>query len=294
MPVTMMVSSARFADRGGMHISIPRKLAVAGAAATLCLGAAACGDDDENAAEPATTADQANPATTVAPATTAGSATTTSTTDVATFCEAEITAESATSSEDAEAIGPAFAALSAAAPADVKGTVDTVIDEAQKFMASGDDPSPEFNAAYAELIQFVKGNCGFTDLSVAASNYVFEGLPRNVAAGPAVFTFENTADEFHEMILFRINDDVTENIGELLALPEKEAMAKVTPAGAVFAPPGETSYTAVDLAPGRYAAACFLPKGATPEAMEEMESSGSEPEGKPHFMLGMAQEFEVA
>jgi hypothetical protein len=28
--------------------------------------------------------------------------------------------------------------------------------------------------------------------------------------------------------------------------------------------------------------------------MEEMESSGSEPTGKPHFMLGMAQEFEVA
>jgi hypothetical protein len=39
---------------------------------------------------------------------------------------------------------------------------------------------------------------------------------------------------------------------------------------------------------------CFMPKGATPEAMAEMESGGSEPTGKPHFMLGMAQEFEVA
>ena len=283
----------------GMHISLPHRLVVAGAAATLCLGAAACGDDD-NTAEPATTAaDQAPattvsaPATTAAPETTEAPGTTEAPVDVTAFCEAEIAAETATSSEDAEAIGPAFDALSAAAPADVKGTVDTVIAEAQKFLAAGDDPTPAFNAAYAEMIGFVKDNCGFTDLSVKGRNYQFNGLPRQVAAGPAVITFENTANEFHEMIVFRINDGVTENLGELLALPEKQANQKVTMAGAVFTAPGDTGYTAVDLAPGRYAAVCFMPKGATPEAMAKMESSGSEPTGKPHFMLGMAQEFEV-
>jgi hypothetical protein len=284
-----------------MHISISRKLVVAGAAATLSLGAAACGDDDGNTAEPATAADQttmadtAAPATKAAPATTAAApATTAAPADIATFCEAELAVEAAVTAEDPEAIGPAFGELSAAAPADVKESVDTAIAEAKRFLAAGGDPSPEFTAAYGELMEFVKGNCGFTDLSVQASNYNFDGLPRNVAAGPAVITFENTADEFHEMIVFRINDGVTENLGQLLALPEEKVESKVTMAGAVFVAPGETSYTAVDLKPGRYAAACFLTKGSTPEAMEEMESTGHEPEGKPHFMLGMAQEFEVA
>jgi hypothetical protein len=214
--------------------------------------------------------------------------------DLTAFCEAEIAVEAAVAAEDGDAIGAAFESLSTAAPSEIKSTVDDTIAEAQKFMASGDDPSPEFMATYAELIEFVKGNCGFTDLSVKASNYQFNGLPREVAAGPAVVTFENTANEFHEIVMFRINDGVTENLGELLALPEDEATTKVTQAGSAFAAPGETGYTALDLAPGRYAAVCFLPKGATPEAMAEMESSGSEPTGKPHFMLGMAQEFEVA
>jgi hypothetical protein len=303
----MVASPPAAVDGVGMHISIPHRLVVAGAAAALCLGVAACGDDDDNTAEPAatTTANQAPP-TTAAPDTTAPPVTTaaapettmapptTGASDPAAFCDAEIALESAVATEDPDAIGPAFETLSASAPADVKDSVDTAIAEAQKFMASGDDPSPEFNAAYAEVIGFVKANCGFTDLSVKASNYQFNGLPREVAAGPAVITFENTANEFHEMVLFRFNDDVTENLGELLALPEKEAMRKVTSAGAVFVAPGETGYTALDLAPGRYGAVCFMPKGATPEAMAEMESSGKEPTGKPHFMLGMAQEFEVA
>jgi hypothetical protein len=290
----MVASPAAGVDGVGMHISLSHRLVVAGAAATLCLGTAACGDDDT--AEPAatTTAADQTPATTAAPETTTAPETSAPAADFTAFCDAEIALESAVATEDPDAIGPAFETLSASAPADVKDSVDTAIAEAQKFMASGDDPSPEFNDAYAEVIGFVKANCGFTDLSVKASNYQFNGLPREVAAGPAVITFENTANEFHEMVLFRFNDDVTENLGELLALPEKEAMRKVTSAGAVFVAPGETGYTAVDLAPGRYGAACFMPKGATPEAMAEMESGGSEPTGKPHFMLGMAQEFEVA
>jgi hypothetical protein len=297
-----------------MHISMPRKLALVAATATLCLAAAACGDDDDEAAEPATTAEQATtppPATTAGPATTAppvttGAPATTSppetteapvTTatagDLAGFCDAELAVEAAAASEDEAAIGSAIEQLIAAAPPEVAGTVETVVAE---FQASGGE-SEAFAEAYGELIGFVKGNCGFTDLTVEATNYQYSGLPRNVAAGPAVVTLQNKADEFHEMVVFRINDDVTETLIQLLSLPEEEAMSKVTMAGVAFAAPGETAYTAVTLEPGRYAAVCFLPKGATPELMAQMEgpdSSLPEGAGPPHFTHGMAQEFEVA
>jgi hypothetical protein len=53
----------------------------------------------------------------------------------------------------------------------------------------------------------------------------------------------------------------------------------------------------LQLEPGRYAAVCFLPQGATPELMAQMEgpdSSLPDGAGPPHFTHGMAQEFEVA
>jgi hypothetical protein len=47
----------------------------------------------------------------------------------------------------------------------------------------------------------------------------------------------------------------------------------------------------VDLEPGRYVIACFLPVGATPENMEALESG--ELQGPPHFTQGMLEEFTV-
>ena len=61
-----------------------------------------------------------------------------------------------------------------------------------------------------------------------------------------------------------------------------------------FASPGQSGYTATDLSPGRYIALCFLPTGATPEAMAEAEASGHEMETPPHAMMGMTHEFTVA
>ncbi len=289
------------------------------AAATLGLGLAACGDDDDDTAEPATTADQATtapatteapattaaPATTEAPATTAAPATTeapattaapasTAASDTAgagdadAFCAAELEVEAAVSSEDPAVIGPALEALQAAAPAEVKATVEDVIANAQ----AGPD-SPEFAAAYGEMVGFIKDNCGFTDLTVTATEYAFDGLPQEIPAGPAVITLENSGQEFHEILLLKINDGVTETADELLALPQRRLMRKGEFAAGAFAPNGATSYTVTDLQPGRHIAVCFLPIGATPEAMEEMEHGGSELETPPHFTAGMVQEFEV-
>jgi hypothetical protein len=67
----------------------------------------------------------------------------------------------------------------------------------------------------------------------------------------------------------------------------------VTEAGGAFAGPGQTSYSALDLEPGNYVVVCFLPKGSTQDAWDEMMAGGPEPDGQPHAMLGMTAEFEV-
>ena len=228
----------------------------------LLFGAAACGGDDDD--------------------------------DAGAFCEAEIELESAIGAEDAEAIGPAFEAVSDAAPEDIADAVDTAVAEAERFLAEDSDPTPKFEAAYAEMMTFMKEECGYTDLALTTTEYNFAGLPGEVDAGPAVVTIENLGQEFHEVALMRINDDVTESVEELLALPQEEAEAKVANVASGFAPPGATGYTAADLTPGRYVAMCFVPQGFTMEAMEQMESGGAEPDGQPHAMLGMVHEFTVA
>jgi hypothetical protein len=45
----------------------------------------------------------------------------------------------------------------------------------------------------------------------------------------------------------------------------------------------------VDLEPGRYLVACFVPVGATQDAIE----SGKEPDGPPHALQGMVAEMQV-
>ena len=203
----------------------------------------------------------------------------------------------------------------AAAPADVTETAQAVVDNAEAGPGA-----PEFDEPYGELIGFMKENCGFNELEVEGADYTFTGIPADVPAGPTIITFNNVGEEVHVIDLLRINDDVTETVQELLELPEEEAFSKVTAVDGVFAMPGSTSYSVVDLTAGNYAALCPIPQGTTPEVMEQMASDGppsdsapegtegsvpgatdgSAPEGSspgaempPHFALGMVQEFTV-
>jgi hypothetical protein len=241
-----------------------RKRALVGAALAAMLVVTACGDDGDGGGEASS--------------------------EYEAFCAAEVDVENAVASEDPEAIGAAFEALAAAAPEDDKATVDSVVAEAQEFLGSDSGPTPEFEAVYADLITIVKDNCGFGELDVTAKDYEFEGIDDSLDAGPNVVTLQNDGEELHEVALFRFNDGVELTVDELLALPEEEALGSVTPAGSGFAMPGATGYTVIDLTPGRYMAACFIPVGTTPDLLE----SGEEPQGEPHALQGMATEFEVS
>jgi hypothetical protein len=210
------------------------------------------------------------------------------------FCTAAVSAFAAFNSEDEAQIGPAAEALTAAAPEEVAPAVGELM--ANPEAGPGD---PAFDEPYAAMFDYLRGNCGYAEANVAATEYAFGGLPTELPAGPIIIRLENIGEQVHELILMRVNDDVTLTLDELLALPEEESNTMVTPAGFLFAFPGAAFDTAVDLTPGRYVALCFLPEGATPEIISQMGGPedtappGAEL-GPPHFTLGMVQEITVA
>ena len=121
-----------------------------------------------------------------------------------------------------------------------------------------------------------------------AKDYSFNGLPTSVPAGTSL-TLTNEGAELHEMIVVRKNDGVTESFDELLALPEEEALTKVTTVGVLFAAPGETAsmgmgatgapsaMTSIALGEeGEYFALCFIPQGTT-----EMPDFAAAPRQRP-------------
>ena len=138
------------------------------------------------------------------------------------------------------------------------------------------------------------------DLTVTGVDYAFAGIPDGVDAG-TVLGFRNEGDEVHEMIVVRINDDVSQSLPELLALPQEEAMQLVQNVGVAIANPGEDAEETVTLTEeGNYGMICFIPLGTTslPEGSGGPPASG-EPlpsgigSGPPHFTLGMLKQFSV-
>lgn len=188
------------------------------------------------------------------------------------------------------------------APEEIKAEVETMNSALQEAKTADDPESvfmqPDVIEADSTISEWTADNCAFAEdaVEVAGVEYEFNGVPDTVSAGdPTVFRFENEGEELHELVLFRINDDVDQSIEELLQLPQEEAEQKAEFVTHGFALPGNTDLVvASDLEPGRYGMVCFLPVGATPEAFQEMMETGEEPEGgPPHFTRGMHAEFTV-
>lgn len=273
---------------------LSRRLTLALAAVALSAGVVACGgDDDDDAAD--TTAAAAPTTAAAAPGTTAASdGTAGGEASVEAFCQAEVEAEMAANLGDPAAAGPAFEALIAAAPEDIRATAEEVVANAEAGPGS-----PEFDEPYGELIDYVRANCGFSEMEVVAADYSFTGVPTELPAGGVIITMENTGEELHEVFLARINDDTTESAQELLQLGEEELFSKITPAGFAFSFPGATGVGTGMLEPGNYIAVCNIPVGLTPEVAELVPGPDATlpPDvtlGPPHHTQGMVAEFTVA
>jgi hypothetical protein len=275
------------------HGGRARKIALVGAAAlTLVLGA--CGDGDGGDGQAADS-------------------------DVEAYCDAELAVETIgepdidfenASEAEQQAAAKAFAndellpkakAVQDAAPDDIKADVDTLVAAVEDAAETGDfaafEDDEEIEEAEANLHEFDLENCGWTGVDVEAVDYAFEGLDDSYDAGVTSFDFSNGGKEVHEMIVVKKKNGVSESFDDILAMEDQAAQQqKVDFMGAAFGPPGDESYFVVDLEPGSYIALCFVPEGTTPEVMEQMESSGEEPEnaGPPHFVKGMKKEFTVS
>lgn len=182
------------------------------------------------------------------------------------------------------------------APDDISDDVDRIVTLTQEAFSSGEadgPPPPEVDQLDQRIDDYVLGNCDFAEVPVTAAEYAFEGLGTPIGAGQTAFRFTNEGGEEHELVIIRFNDDATESIEELAALPEEEAFTKVRVMGFAMAPPDDSDEAFVDLEPGRYGALCFFSVGSTPEALASAEESGQELEGPPHFTQGMLTEFTV-
>ena len=258
-------------------------------------------------------ADTASTESTDAPETTDASATTAASTeaDAAAFCDAALDAEgtamqgpdvdfetatpeeiAAATEEFATELEPKLDAALETAPDEIASDVETLVGLVREGLETGDDTSsdPEYMAADESIDVYVAESCGYDTIDVSAVEYAFQNLPSTLPAGRTAFAFTNEGEEIHEMVLFRINDDVTETIEELLALPEEEALGKVVFAGVTFSAQGGTDTETIELAPGRYGAVCFIPVGTMDMTALQSEE---EPSGPPHFTAGMQAEFTV-
>jgi hypothetical protein len=265
--------------------------AAAALVAAAALLAAGCGDDDDAATSPpASGSDDELSSAGAAPADSE-------------FCGAAVAVDAAgiglesgaTTADDFE---QALQAAEGSAPASISGAVAIMTTEARNLMAQGNAnqsedgppiPSDEFFAASVDVGGYLSDNCGFETLDVTATNYRFDGIPETVPAGTTVLNFINDGTEFHEIHLAQLPVGEDRSVEQLLSLPEDQ-QPDTADTASVVAPPGTRTYVTAELDPGRYVALCFVPVGAT---LEAMQSGAPLNEEDSHLMHGMVAEFTV-
>lgn len=265
-----------------------RRWSTGGAALLMAAALAACGSDDDGggdsaAAETSAAEESADPAE---------------------FCEASVDLEGAFSmgppvdetappeeqqaalEEFGSTVEPLLADVEETAPEPISEDVTTAAGIVREALSGGDPAAlegEEFQTADDNIDEYMLAECGFEQIEATGVDYEYEGLPDTVPAGVVAVTLTNEGEELHEIGIARINDDVTEPVEQLLALPEEEVFSKLELKGVTFVEPGATETTFMRMEEGRYGAACFIPEGTT-----SMEMPGM---GAPHFTMGMFAEF---
>jgi hypothetical protein len=144
--------------------------------------------------------------------------------------------------------------------------------------------TPEFDSALTRTRINLVSQCGLREARITSTDYKYEGIPPNVAAGALAVTFINLGAEPHEMEVFRINND-PRPFKELIGLPQAERDTVLTSTESnISASPGSTATELLKLAPGRYGVACLVPQGST---------AAQDGTGPPHAALGEDAEFTV-
>jgi hypothetical protein len=174
------------------------------------------------------------------------------------------------------------------------GDAVIVMRTALERVADSGDPSefdePAFVAAADEVHEHDVELCEWSTVTATSSDYAFTGMPATLSSGPLSIELVNDGPEVHELTVLRVDPDVTAPLAELMMSEEAGAQALefVTSTGPLEV--GDSDYVMVNLEPGRYAVACFIPQGATSmEALAQLASDAA-----PHAALGMIHELIVS
>lgn len=116
------------------------------------------------------------------------------------------------------------------------------------------------------------------DVIVRMNDYKF-ALSKPLAAGHHVIRVTNEAAQPHEVLLVKLKPGQTAaQVGKWVEDGQKGAPPAMPMGGASPLAKGRSTTLNVDLTPGTYGLICFLPDAK---------------DGKPHFLHGMATQFEV-
>lgn len=136
---------------------------------------------------------------------------------------------------------------------------------------------------------------------ITGVDYAYQGVPESVPAGTTL-AFTNAAQgEVHELAVYRIDDEESRPIEELVRLPDEESAAVIDFRGVSVALPGEDGEVvdgnlAIEES-GRYALVCLVPTGADPQAYLDYARALGAIErpsgGPPHTAVGMFAELRV-
>lgn len=156
---------------------------------------------------------------------------------------------------------------------------------------AGADTDPDGGAEAAAVVD------------VVAVDFAFEGLPDTVEAGTKLTLRNDAQSELHELVAFRLDDDETRSMEELLELSPGEMQGVLGEPSTVILAPPSSEQAAVPVGDGtlsesgRYAILCMIPTGADPEEyMSAAATSDGPPDvagGPPHIVHGMYAELTV-
>jgi hypothetical protein len=194
--------------------------------------------------------------------------------DLAKFCAARAAVDSSFAKGKAATLA-VFSRMVASAPAAILESVTEIRDQ---FKKRGEKAFDELTDEIAAADAFTYTNCPGAKIDVVAIDYAFQGLPATLKAGVTGFKLTNASlTEAHEMGIGKLlpaNESMS--VEKIMALPEKKAdkLFDENAGGGMFAPVGESGYTTLDLKPGTYVYADFLPvggkKGGKSHAIEGM------------------------
>lgn len=119
---------------------------------------------------------------------------------------------------------------------------------------------------------------GATEVELGLVEFAFNLTQLSYPAGDVAFQARNDGQQPHEMGIAKVPEGIS--LEELLQVDLAEVDAEEIAFFFPIEPGTEATWTVLDLEPGRYAYACFVP-------------DANDPEGTPHALKGMVGEFTV-